>query len=172
MIGQSLQFLRSEFPGPLVWWLVPPILDLGITGVECHVGQRKEARLDREKDHTSVQPCASASWWGTIEMIPEAPAQLDALLNDCRPRGSCDGRTSGQSRVAGSSLGAPVHHCLSFQVTPLTSHVSDHLTELVPAHSLESLGLDVGKLLPKFVTDGGGDKYSATGVPAPFKDCS
>lgn len=133
------------------------------------MGQRKEARLDREKDHTTVQPCASASWWGTIEMIPEAPAQLDALLDVCRPRGSCDGRTSGQSRVAGSSLGAPVRHCLSFHATSLASHVSDHLTELVSAHSLESLALDIGKLLPKFVTDGGGDKDSATGVPAPSR---
>lgn len=83
-----------------------------------------------------------------------------------------EGRTSGQSRVAGSSLGASVHRCFSFRATPLASHVSDGLSELASAYSLESLGLDLGKLLPKFVTDGGGDRDSTTGVPAPFKDCS
>lgn len=61
---------------------------------------------------------------------------------------------------------------LLLRATPLASHVSDGLTELASAYSLESLGLDLGKLLPKFVTDGGGDRDSTTGVPAPFKDCS
>lgn len=143
--------------------------DLGISRGQCHVRQRKEARLDREKNHTTVQPCASAGWWGTTEMSPEAPAHLDALLDDCRPRGDCDGRTSGQSRGAGSSLGASVDHCFSFRATTLACHVSDGLTEFASAYSLESLGLDL--LLPKFITDGGGDRDSTTGVPAPFKDC-
>lgn len=49
-----------------------------MTGDQCGVGQRKEARLDREKTYATIQPCALASWQDTMEMTAEPPASCPA----------------------------------------------------------------------------------------------
>lgn len=96
------------------------------------MGQRKEARLDREKNHTTVQPCASANWWGTIEMTPEAPSQLDALLGDVDPERAEIEKTYDQRRVTGPSQRAPVHR-FSLCANTLAFPESDGLSELASA---------------------------------------
>lgn len=79
-------------------------------------GERQDCP-DREKNHTTAQLCVPATWWGAIEMTPEAPAWLDALLGDVDPEGAVVGKHD-QSRVAGPSLRAPVHRFSLCATTP------------------------------------------------------